>query len=106
MSALQVQKIACVNDAGFVMNFELRFIDPSTGQWVGAANSGNYPIDQTRTIDGQTLNLPAGGHMLPEVHAILGETKAGLEVEYQPNGQTATYDVRGGTLTYSVSLIG
>jgi hypothetical protein len=105
-SPLQVQKIACVNDAGFVMSFELEFLDPGTGHWVSTANSGDYPIDQTRTIDGQSVNLPAGVSMRPQVHAVLGVTHEGDPVEYQANGQTATYEVKGTTLFYSVKLIG
>lgn len=88
------------------MSFELQFLDPGTGHWVGAANSGDYPIGQTRTIDGQPLNLPAGAQMKPEVHAVLGRTHDGDPVEYQPNGETATYEVKGTTLFYSVKLIG
>jgi len=105
-TSLQVQKIACVNDAGFVMSFDLQFVDPGTGHWVTAANSGDYPIDQTRSLDGQSVNLPAGVSIRPEVHAVLGVTHDGDAVEYQPNGQTATYEVKGTTLFYSVKLIG
>ncbi|HEX5503404.1 MAG TPA: hypothetical protein VFW96_12335 [Thermomicrobiales bacterium] len=101
---LQVQKIACSNAAGFVMNFAIKYLQDD-GSWGSAGESGNYPIDQTRTIDGNGQGIPEGTPMTPEVHAILGVTHDGTPlVAFAPNGQTATYNVHGTTLNYSVDL--
>ena len=43
----------------------------------------------------------------PEVHAILGKTQSASDhIVFKLNGQTATYEVRGTTLNYSIKLIG
>jgi hypothetical protein len=45
----QVQKIACINNAGFVMSFSVQWQDIH-GSWnITNWNSGNYPINETRT---------------------------------------------------------
>jgi hypothetical protein len=98
---MNVQKIACVNNAGFVMNFEVH-----TTSGLRTSNSGNYPIDQTRVIDLAGLGIAEGTEVFPVVQAILGKTNSGdPHVYYEQNGQTATYEVKGATLTYSVQLI-
>lgn len=44
-----VEQIACSNAAGFVMNFSIQWLT-SDGSWQTSEwNSGNYPINQTRT---------------------------------------------------------
>ena len=98
---IQAQKIACVNDAGFVMWFQA----VCSG---GTSNpTGNYPIDQTRVIDLGETPFREGVEFWPEVHAILGKTQSGSDhIQFALNGQTATYEVRGTTLNYSISLIG
>lgn len=105
----QVQKIACVNNGGFVMNFSIRWLD-SNGQWQTSEwNSGNYPINQTRTSpDLASIGVPADALAItPYVHAILGNHNIGEPlVNYAANGQTAAYNVHGTTLNYSVDLIG
>lgn len=99
---MNVQKIACTNNAGFVMKFE---VHTTTGLQTG--DSGNYPIDQTRVIDLGNLGIAEGTEIFPVVHAILGKTNSGEpHVFYSTNGQVATYEVRGSTLNYSVNLIG
>jgi hypothetical protein len=98
---VEVQKIACVNNAGFVM-------------WFQAVTAGgtsdptdNYPIDQTRVIDLASTPFREGLEFWPEVHAILGKTQSAAEhVVFKLNGQTATYEVRGTTFNYSIGLIG
>jgi hypothetical protein len=105
---IQVQYISCDNDAGFVMNFSIHYLD-SNGNWQAADwNSGNYPIDQQRTTpDLASIGVPADALAIgPNVHAVLGDTEMGTPyVQYAPNGQTATYQVRGTTLNFSVDLI-
>lgn len=99
---LQVQNIACTNNAGFVMNFDVQ-----TASGLKTNGSGNYPINQHRVIDLGNYDLAEGTEMWPVVHAILGRTHSGEpHVQYAKNGQTATYEVKGGTLNYSVKLVG
>lgn len=105
----QVQKIACINNAGFVMNFSILWQDIH-GNWnITSWNSGNYPINKTRTspdlkeigIDPITAVL-----VTPYVEAVLGKQESGSPcLEYQPNGLTGIYQVKGTTLNYSVKLV-
>ncbi|MCF7223274.1 hypothetical protein [Marilutibacter chinensis] len=102
---LHVQHIACVNNAGFVMSFQIR--RQRDGRHAG--DSGNYPINQSRRVDLSQLEFDGGGLEVgdlvqPRVHAVLGSTREGPMVRYAPNGQTATFNVRGTTLHYSVEL--
>ena len=103
----QAQYIACVNAAGFVMNFSIKFLDTNTGEWkVGPQNSGNYPIGQERSLNGADNGIPNGAPMTADVHAILGVSNDGKPLlAYAANGQTATYNVHGTTLIYSVDLV-
>ncbi len=107
MAMREVQKITCENAARFVMNFAIQYIDPDTGETKTTSDSGNYPIDQSRTLDGAELDIPEGAIMWPRVHAIAGSTQDGNnKVKYSKNGHVGTYDVKGATLTYSVDLVG
>jgi hypothetical protein len=76
---LQVQTIACVNNAGFVMSFGLEIIDINTGLnfIVENQDSGNYPIDQTRHIDLSKTGLAEGTLVRPHVRPVWGSTKNG-----------------------------
>ena len=98
---MQVQNIACVNDAGFVMSFYVQ-----VGNGLRTAGSGNYPIDQHRVIDLGDIGCGEGEDIWPVVSAVFGKTHSGSHVTFAKNGQTATYEVRGTTLSYSVTLIG
>jgi hypothetical protein len=104
-----VRAIACVNNAAFVMSFGFEIFDvqiPATVILEGV-DSGNYPIDQTRSIDLATTGIAEGTPIRPQVRAVWGDTNLGNRwVTYANNGETATYDVRGTTLNYSVDLIG
>ncbi|MFI6792503.1 hypothetical protein ACIBG4_34765 [Nonomuraea sp. NPDC050383] len=104
---LQVENIACVNNAGFVMYFNVEFLDPNTGQFAESPpDTGNYPINQTRTIPLDSTQVPVGASVRPRVHADGGENESGdTLVQYAQNGQTATYEVQGTTLDYTVKLI-
>lgn len=98
---IEAQKIACVNDAGFVMSFK------AVCKGGSSDGSGNYPIDQTRVIDLGTTPFRTGTEFWPEVHAVLGKTQsAGNHISFQMNNQTATYEVKGTTLNYSINLVG
>jgi hypothetical protein len=52
------------------------------------------------------LGIADGDDIWPVVHAVFGKTNSGPHVQFAKNGQTATYEVRGTTLNYSVKLIG
>ena len=107
--ATQVQTIACVNNAGFVMSFGVEILDIDHGieETINNLDSGNYPIDQTRSIDLSSTGIAEGTLVRPQVHAVWGDTNHGDRwVQYTKNGQTATFAVSGTTLNYSVNLIG
>ena len=103
----KVDKIACSNAAGFVMNFSIRWLD-SNGDWKTSEwNSGNYPIDQTRTSSSLTsIGVPEDAlAVTPYVAAILGVHNEGKPyVGVEEGDQVATYNVTGTTLSYSVKL--
>jgi hypothetical protein len=96
-----VQKIAVVNNAGFVLSWAA-----STRTGEESAPTDRYPIDQTRTIDLATTAFPTGTDVRPLVSAVAGATAYGNSyVSYCDNGQTATYTVTGTTLDYTVTLL-
>jgi len=103
-NVLGVQSIACSNNAGFVMNFSVGYAkkDGSSGRLGG---SGDYPVNQTRSIDLANNGLQPGDSIWPCVNAVWGKSNEGERVVFSPNGQTATYTVSGTTLNYSVSRI-
>ncbi|MFN0148808.1 MAG: hypothetical protein ACKVT1_20080 [Dehalococcoidia bacterium] len=97
---IEAQNIACVNDAGFVMSFQAVCAGGSSN------GSGDYPIGQSRLIDLGATPFKTGIEFWPEVHAILGKTQSAPDhIVFAMNGQTATYEVRGTTLDYSIKLI-
>jgi len=102
---LYFQKICCINNAGFVMDFSVR---SENGNDVTPYTS-SYPINQSMTIDLENLSsepLEVGSLVYPHVRAYAGLEKDGVKVRYAPNGQVATYTVNGTTLIYSVERIG
>ncbi|HXX78604.1 MAG TPA: hypothetical protein VEH81_15745 [Ktedonobacteraceae bacterium] len=110
--AIETQSICCINDAGFVMNFWIEWIDSDGNPGWTRTNSGDYPIDQRRTLDLDALNrqgesIPVGAFVRPRVQAELGDSNSGDKyVLYQPGlGNTVSYDVTGTTLNYSVTRI-
>ena len=72
-----------------------------------SVSTGDYPINQTGVVDlGESAFRP-GLEFWPEVSAVLGRTIGSDDhVQFAMNGQTATYEVRGTTLDYSVKLVG
>ncbi|MEB3882373.1 hypothetical protein [Lyngbya sp. CCY1209] len=87
----QVQKICCVNNAGLIIHFSIRWQD-SYGNWNNTSwNSGNYLINQTRTSpDLMAIGVPVQAIAItPYVHAVFGKKKMGIpSVEYQPSRNT------------------
>ncbi len=96
-----VQKIAVVNNAGFVLSWAA-----STRTGEQSPSTDAYPINQTRTTDLNTTSFPEGTDVRPVVDAVAGTTAHGNSyVSYCDNGQTATYTVTGTTLDHSVTLL-
>ncbi|MDY7089732.1 MAG: hypothetical protein SYR96_32085 [Actinomycetota bacterium] len=96
-----VQKVAVVNNGGFVMNFQLTTRD---GQL--SAPTDTYPINQWRIVDLASTPFAEGVDVRPLVNATAGDTVPGnVFVSYCANGQTATYTASGTTLDYSVTLL-
>lgn len=96
-----VQKVALVNNAGFVLSWTA---SARTGEQ--SASTGDYPINQTRIIDLSTTALPEVTDIRPYVEAVGGTNEYGSSyVSYCDNGQTATYTVTGTTFDYSVALL-
>lgn len=102
----QVQEISCVNSAAFVMNFNVNYLDPATGNVQTVGGTDNYPVGQERTIDLGSLGIPDGAFVQPNVHAILGSSATGSYIEYTRNSGVATYRVTGTTFNINVGLIG
>ncbi|HEX5740157.1 MAG TPA: hypothetical protein VFY17_01225 [Pilimelia sp.] len=97
-----VQKMAVVNNAGFVLSFA-----PTTRDGQATAGTDQYPINQYRVRDLTDAGLAANTEVRPVVSAVGGDTVAGNTfVSFCANGQTATYTVTGTTLDYTVTLIG
>ncbi len=103
-----VQTLVCVNNAAFVMSFGIEILDMNTGIpfIIENLDSGTYPIDQNKPIDLSTIGIAEGTCLRPQVRAVWGDTNDGDSfVQYAPNGETATYEVSGTTLNYSVRLL-
>jgi hypothetical protein len=98
---IAAQKVACTNQAAFVMSFVAK------SGVASSASSGNFPIDQTRVIDLAGAGIAEGDVIAPEVHAVLGKTVTSADrFVYEKNGQTVTYRVSGTTFDYGVHAIG
>jgi hypothetical protein len=96
-----VQKVAVVNNGGFVIDFQITTRD---GQL--SAPTDDYPINQWRIVDLASTAFAEGIDVRPLVHAQAGDDVAGnVFVSYCVNGQTATYTASGTTLDYSVTLL-
>jgi hypothetical protein len=102
---LQAQKIACTNNAAFVMNFSVGYSKKQDGSGGDIGGSGDYPINQTRTIDLLNQGLQVGDSIWPKVNAVWGKSNEGERIAYAPNGHTVTYNVSGTTLSYGVDRI-
>ncbi len=98
----EVNRIACVNAAGFVQEFRVI--------WDGGRTdlSPRYPNLQSRTIDLRRYNIPDGTEVWVEVHAMLGRTKqAKHRVKFvRDHDAVATYRTKGTTLFFEIGLEG
>lgn len=104
MSVQHVQKIACDNAAGIVMNFNVAYINDD-GDTLTFGDSGNYPIDQARTIDLGAAGVPDGAFIWPIVNGVAaGTVEAPKKVKYASNGNVATYVVTGVSFNFNVTL--
>lgn len=108
-----IQSISCTNDAAFVMNFWIEWVDPSNGNngWTNT-NSGDYSVGHARTLDLDALNtqgenIPEGVFVRPRVQATLGTNNAGNQYALYRRGanDVANYNVTGTTTNIDVSLV-
>lgn len=103
----KVEKISCINNAWFVMNFSVQWLT-ADGKWQTSEwNSGNYPKGQTRTSPSLTsLGVPADAILVsPYVQAVAGLSHRPSEgVRAGDNGQAAAYEVTGTTLIFTVEM--
>lgn len=96
-----VQRIAVVNNAGFVQSFSV-----FSREGLQAPATDQYAINQWRVVDLTATALPVGAEVRPVVSAVAGNTVPGNTfVTYCQNGQTATYSTTGTTMNYTVTLI-
>jgi hypothetical protein len=111
-----VQYIACINHAGFYMNFGLEVFIPQNANtpnvpqgifMVQGVSTDDYAIGETRVLDLSNAPpvLPEGILVRPRVNPLLGLIHIGDKwVQYGKNGQTAFYEVTGTTFIYTVIL--
>ena len=111
-AALQtVSKISVVNDGGYVFSFQVQWLSGDDGLWHTASwNSGQYPIDQTRTTPPLSqIGVPDDAlAVTPYGSAVLGTSGQGHGfVRYQPSSSNvATYRATGTTfIGFDISLI-
>jgi hypothetical protein len=108
----QVSTITVNNMGGYVFNFSVQWLDPADGKWhTSNWNSGNYPIDQSRTSpELGSIGVPASAlAVTPYGHAILGTSGQGHAfVTYSPGSSNAgTYNATGTTyINFDISLVG
>lgn len=103
--APDASEICVANQAGFVLHWELHDI---LGE-MASADSGSYPIDQTRCLPLSAIpDIKEGAVVMCKVHAELGETQfCASAVRYSANStSTATFTCTGTTLDYSCTLNG
>jgi hypothetical protein len=100
-----VSKIACDNNGGFVMRFRIRWNEG--GKKKSSKWTGNYPVDQAKTMDLRKLSIPAGTEVWAEADARLGKQKEAWEhVIYEPETENVgTYRVYGTIFNVQVDLL-
>lgn len=106
---LHVQHVACVNNAAFVLRFVVQRLD---GDRVISQTpaGGAFAAGQTRSVDLSALRfhghaLDVGDRVRIRARAIGGTRRDGPSVAFAPNSHTATFSVRGTTLSFSVNRI-
>ncbi|WP_395794297.1 D-arabinono-1,4-lactone oxidase [Aquimonas sp.] len=100
-----VERIGCLNNGIFVMNFSVQWLDPS-GSWKTTAwNSGNYENGLYRVSPPlASIGVPDDAiGVTPYVVAVLGTSNRGTPlVQAKSNGRLAAYEVTGTTLDFAV----
>jgi len=101
----KVERIGCLNNGIFVMNFSIQWFD-SGGRWnTSDWNSGNFNNGEYRVSPPlSSLGVPADAiGVTPYVSAIAGLSRRGEPlVQSANNGALAAYVVTGTTLDFSV----
>ena len=91
------------------MSFGIQIFDMDLLQWLNIDyDSGNYPIDQNRSVDLSTITgLAEGTFIRPQARVVWGNTATPSDhVLYTKNGQTATWAATGTTLDVHIARIG
>lgn len=113
---IRVQYITCVNDGAFIMSFDIRGILWPGGPPIRIQNveTGTFDLAGHGTIDLSTLGFREDTPVQPFAHIRGGsdptpkdhQTGADEWVYYAPNGENATYNVTGTTLSNSIDRLG
>lgn len=101
----QVEKIGCLNNGIFIMQFSIQWIDSSGVLHTSAWTSGNYDNGLYRVSPSlASLGVPADAvGVAPYVSATLGKSKQGAPMVLAAgNGRLAAYVVEGTTLNFDV----
>lgn len=107
----QVSKITVNNMGGYVFNYSVQWLDQN-GTWNTTDwNSGNYPIDQSRTSpELGSIGVPSSAlAVTPYGHAVAGTSGQGTAfVQYVPgSSNNASYEATGTTyIGFKISLQG
>lgn len=98
-----VNQIACVNNAGFVQKFRVKWANNGASGW-----SDYYPNPNSQTMNLSNFTIPVNSEVWIEVDAFWGKTNSSKDhVQYSPTAQaTATYKTTGTTLDYNITLEG
>ncbi|TAL34430.1 MAG: hypothetical protein EPN93_11955 [Spirochaetes bacterium] len=102
----KAQKIACFNNAGFVMSFEIHYVNPDNTSG-SCCKTDNFPINShmVRDLATDAPEIKEGALVRAKVYASGGYDVSGNRwVIYKKNNQAATYDVKGTTTDYTVIL--
>ncbi|NBF04694.1 FAD-binding protein [Pseudomonas sp. Fl5BN2] len=101
----KVERIGCLNNGIFIMNFSIQWFD-SKGSWrTSAWNSGNFNNGLYKVSPAlSSIGVPADAiGVAPYVSAVLGNSNQGTPlVQSANNGKLAAYEVTGTTLHFTV----
>src|SRR4051794_39117788 len=105
ISMRQVERIGCLNNGIFTMQFSIQWIDSSGVLHTSAWSSGNYENGLYRVSPPlASLGVPADAvGVAPYVSAMLGTSQRGAPMVLAAgNGRLAAYVVEGATLNFDV----
>jgi len=98
----EVQKVSCINGAGFQMSFRVAADGPDNdSDHTRVFENPNY-----QTVNAKGLSLAEGTEVWPHISVHGGPDRTGPRVRYMPNGQVAVYSITGTTDVSDVDLIG